>query len=689
MSNIRFSKQQWISTGLGLVILVSVLAIFSYRYWQGTKQLIATTGIPQTINPADLSTAEKQKAQADQDERQKQMAYYEDLRMSATTTVGADTVGKYLEKNSVKDYSQNFPNLKIDWNAKPVVYGDQQTIDFLSKSISDYSSVLADFNKNCCVGTKCSIISTPPLCTHINVIEMGKVGSPGTLSGKVVYLIQFPPYFQDMFGEDGGKLAVFDDQSKKFIQLTANISDIFTRDPVRFVDGLKYSLNSGGPIMYFELNDRRWFSGVIDFDYDYREFFDFPAFLTIPDKSIRLMYFQKTDCSESGGSSCGIGSLNSDRLNILESLSDKQLVYSDDKLGTMYFTTSCFKLVMPNGSVGSYELVPPFFKNVNSFDRYGQYDVSIDWKRKENNGEKYSLLSKGACGRIACNDIAREDWFSADKMVEIGTASNGDKVYELSDKATNDFYKSYFQSVSYFWPNDNYQPSPSTTPEEIEKRNTDLFNRFIDDEPVFFWKDQLGNWRLFQKAKFTPAAECGKPVIYLYPTRDMVVNVKIEPNGGLTKVEPAYPKNGWSVKATSKSELTDLVDGQSYPYLFWEGKAYDMLTPNTGFVLSRDEVGDRMKIILAKLGLSGMETADFLEFWQPKLEVKPYVFVSFVPQEQFEKLAPLTVSPRPDKVIRVFMDYSPLDKYISVREPSILTPVRTGFTVVEWGGRLR
>jgi hypothetical protein len=61
---------------------------------------------------------------------------------------------------------------------------------------------------------------------------------------------------------------------------------------------------------------------------------------------------------------------------------------------------------------------------------------------------------------------------------------------------------------------------------------------------------------------------------------------------------------------------------------------------------------------------------------------------TFVPQEQFDQLAPLAVSPQPDTVIRVFMDYQGLDKYQEVAAPVITTPQRKGFTVVEWGGAL-
>ena len=49
--------------------------------------------------------------------------------------------------------------------------------------------------------------------------------------------------------------------------------------------------------------------------------------------------------------------------------------------------------------------------------------------------------------------------------------------------------------------------------------------------------------------------------------------------------------------------------------------------------------------------------------------------------------APLTVTPRPDSILRIFMAYRPLNAPVSV-PPQELTPfVRKGFTLVEWGGQ--
>ncbi|MEI3400922.1 MAG: hypothetical protein V8R51_00505 [Clostridia bacterium] len=47
---------------------------------------------------------------------------------------------------------------------------------------------------------------------------------------------------------------------------------------------------------------------------------------------------------------------------------------------------------------------------------------------------------------------------------------------------------------------------------------------------------------------------------------------------------------------------------------------------------------------------------------------------------------PLELSIEPDTLIRVLMQYKPLDKYMEVKEQELVTPDRNGFTVVEWGG---
>lgn len=334
---------------------------------------------------------------------------------------------------------------------------------------------------------------------------------------------------------------------------------------------------------------------------------------------------------------------------------DTQRVYNlHNNIELVADINSGYYIKLTNGRLAYYESsIPADVKNVIINNK--QFALS-----------SYSQYREGGCG----SNYLNISFVSKEELTKIGTLSNGNVVYKYND---NEKVRKYYESI--------YYPGSSNG-------DNITFENFVADQPYFIWFDGFGTAIEYRATKFTPAAECGKPVIYLYPTKDMNVLVKVEPNGGFKKTEPAY-NNGWNVWATTKSELTNLADGASYPYLFWEGKAYNYAIPDKGFVLKRENVARDMKILLARLGLNEKESNDFMEFWQPKLEVKPYVYVTFVSQEVFDELAPLTVTPKPDKVIRVFMDYTPLDNYMYVAPLKIMTPERAGFTVVEWGGRLR
>ena len=92
---------------------------------------------------------------------------------------------------------------------------------------------------------------------------------------------------------------------------------------------------------------------------------------------------------------------------------------------------------------------------------------------------------------------------------------------------------------------------------------------------------------------------------------------------------------------------------------------------------------------LAQLGLNAQESADFREFWEPRMTAAPYYFVTFLGTQQMNQIAPLTITPTPDTLIRVLMDFHPLQKPIEVQGFDIKTPTRHAFTVLEWGGVLQ
>lgn len=182
-------------------------------------------------------------------------------------------------------------------------------------------------------------------------------------------------------------------------------------------------------------------------------------------------------------------------------------------------------------------------------------------------------------------------------------------------------------------------------------------------------------------------AEMGKPVIYLYPTQTSKISVNVKPTGGISVSIPPI-NNGWNVVATPDGHITNLADRKQYPYLFWEGFASDFTTPKEGFVVAKNQVSSFFDETLRYQGMNEKEIADFKEFWVPKLTTKPYYFITYIDQDSIDRYAPLTVSPKPDTVIRIFFDYRGLDQPQQVTPQRLKAGVRNGFTLIEWGGRL-
>ncbi len=175
-----------------------------------------------------------------------------------------------------------------------------------------------------------------------------------------------------------------------------------------------------------------------------------------------------------------------------------------------------------------------------------------------------------------------------------------------------------------------------------------------------------------------------KPVIYLYPEKETEISVKLDYKGTLTCTYPAY-RDGWRVLASPDGTLVDLSDGREYSYLFWEGiddAEYDM---SRGYCVKGEDTAAFLQDILAKMGLTAREYNEFIVYWLPKMQGNPYNLITFQ-GDSYTDIAPLTVTPTPDSVLRVFMVYKPLEAPIEVEAPEITPFVREGFALVEWGG---
>jgi hypothetical protein len=179
--------------------------------------------------------------------------------------------------------------------------------------------------------------------------------------------------------------------------------------------------------------------------------------------------------------------------------------------------------------------------------------------------------------------------------------------------------------------------------------------------------------------------EKAKPVIYLYPTAEARIEVRVRPLGGVSKSVPDYGE-GWTVTARPDGALTD-AEGRSWPYLFWESPAAGPPAPLAeGFTVAREDLDFFFRQKLRLLGLRGKEIEDFLGYWLPLMADKPWYAIRFAPRAEIDLEAPLEVSPLPDSVIRVLVDWRGGDAPFPLPAQRLEPAERRGFAVVEWGG---
>ena len=187
--------------------------------------------------------------------------------------------------------------------------------------------------------------------------------------------------------------------------------------------------------------------------------------------------------------------------------------------------------------------------------------------------------------------------------------------------------------------------------------------------------------------------EVEKPVIYCYSNKPIEFDMQLDLRSDLSFSYPQYEENGWHV-GLDKDGIQ--VNGQNYPYLFWEGETdhltYTASAENTveGYLIQTDTCITFMETTLSAMGLNATEKTDFITFWGPRLMQKEYALVQFIVDEDYDtEIAGINTSVKPDNQRRVFMKFTGLDvPYTSfeLTTPSFSKIDRSGFTIIEWGG---
>jgi hypothetical protein len=180
-----------------------------------------------------------------------------------------------------------------------------------------------------------------------------------------------------------------------------------------------------------------------------------------------------------------------------------------------------------------------------------------------------------------------------------------------------------------------------------------------------------------------------KPVIYLYNEIDIDVNLSLKPSGEYTFTYPLIKDNQWHVKVT-KDGLNH--NGKLYPYLFYETENNDMNFSYSkeeliGHISEKNEIITYLEKSLTSLGLNQKEQTDFITFWAPRMVQHEEVFIQFWIDEDYDQVATLEVSPKPESIKRIYIVYAPITNNKPVYTEQTFKPFsRKGFTVIEWGG---
>ncbi|MDD2225144.1 MAG: hypothetical protein PHP97_03195 [Candidatus Shapirobacteria bacterium] len=321
-------------------------------------------------------------------------------------------------------------------------------------------------------------------------------------------------------------------------------------------------------------------------------------------------------------------------------------------------------LKMKDGTLVSYK-----YKNEVSDDSIPR----ITWNSGTTNNDVYTQNISSGCGTQTFGSvpvILKDSTLLGDK-IQVGKTQSGKSVFKIENK-NNEFvkklYAEYKQTRSY------------------ENTKIITLEEFVTNPNHFLLQDPTGDWQIFVNSNYSSLAECGKPVIYLYPTKE--TQIKVQVGAQITKSEPTYPNDGWVVIAKPNGEL--IYQNQTYSYLFWEGLGNGLYPDykNKGIVVAQKDLISTLYSQLSQLGLNQKESADFMEFWQSKLPTTPFIRLTWLGTKDMDILAPLTVNPQPDTRIRIFLEFQGLQNPVKLIPQKLSAPAREGFTLIEWGGLL-
>ena len=193
-------------------------------------------------------------------------------------------------------------------------------------------------------------------------------------------------------------------------------------------------------------------------------------------------------------------------------------------------------------------------------------------------------------------------------------------------------------------------------------------------------------WIMWPEIQNSMNTQWDKPVLYLYPEKDMDVKITFENEKALKTTYPKYNKE-WNVHVKSDGSITD-NDGRGYYALYWDENNNLKEDFKTGFYVKSDDSIKFLEEKLNEIGLTEREANEFIMYWLPKMEENGDNLVHFEFTKDREKENKLNIEPRPDSMLRMEIVIKKKKKKVNVKEQKIEHFDRVGFSVVEWGGTI-
>jgi hypothetical protein len=395
----------------------------------------------------------------------------------------------------------------------------------------------------------------------------------------------------------------------------------------------------------------------------------------VTDTQFAIRAFRHSDTLASGSETFRLVSRRCDTTSA-------RVVFVHPVFRSVRFDGQLFHVTRPDGSCLTFEYVPYFSDKEIVWDSPPKQPNSGGYSWKQ--GDRYGDLEVRYDPVIPAAVVQLE----RDARV-VGHTQRGAAVYELKDPnhpLLKEFYQDY--SADFAHAEERTARLGGRSDEEASglQPPKHSYEQFVAARPIFLWRDPFGRVMRFTSNDFLPVSMT-EPIIYLYPIVPQRVRVQAEPLYAIKASIPPY-HGGWDVWAQPSGTLT--AGQKTYSHLFWEGRSSISPMRQEGFVIAQREVPGFFERMLPRLGLNERESRDFRDAWLPRFHDAPYYFITFVSPETIHRLAPLVVTPKPDVVIRVLMDFRPLWTTALVKPPDLpRPPERRGFTVVEWGGILR